>query len=154
MREFSDSLPAFELEYLWLNFSNYFRKYICVNAFKLNKPTEEENETATISNFLHLFTLHVTKFLFNMLKTKSLKENCSWRAKRRSCTSTQNKWKPFSRLTKTNPKKMLYQKREISATPIQLHLKEMYGGCYPHTLAPMPEMKVGRCSTFCFPKSW
>ena len=129
---------------------NYFRKYIRVQAFKLNKLNEEENETATISNFLHLFTLHVTKFLFNMLKTKSLKENCSWRAKRRSCTSTQNKWKPFSRLTKTNPKKMLYQKREISATPIQLHLKEMYGGCYPHTLAPMPEMKVGRCSIFFF----
>ena len=35
---------------------------------------EEENETATISNFLHLFTLHVAKkFSFNILKTVSLK---------------------------------------------------------------------------------
>ena len=59
MKEFSGSLPASELEHLWLN--------VCMHLFKL---TEEENETATISNFLHLFTLHVTKkFSFNMLKT-------------------------------------------------------------------------------------
>ena len=37
----------------------------------------------------------------------------------------------LSRLMKTNPKKMLCRKREISATPIQLHLKEVYGECYP-----------------------
>ena len=40
-----------------------------------------------------------------------------------------------------NPEKMLYRKREISATPIQLHLKELYGECHPLTLAPNPEMK-------------
>ena len=45
-----------------------------MHAFKLSKLDEEENETATISNFLHLFTLHVAKkFLFNILKTISLK---------------------------------------------------------------------------------
>ena len=43
---------------------------------------------------------------------------------------------------KINPEKMLYRKRNISVTPIQLHLKELYGECYPHTLAPNPEMKV------------
>ena len=70
MKEFSDSLPVSELEHLWLNMFNYFRKYICVYAFKLNKVNEEENETATISSFLHLFTLHVTKkFSFKILKT-------------------------------------------------------------------------------------
>ena len=74
MREFSDSLPASELEHLWLIIFNYFRKYICVHAFKLNIKLNEENETATISNFLHLLTLHVTKkFSFNVLKTISLK---------------------------------------------------------------------------------
>ena len=53
---------------------NYFRKYICVHAFELNKLNEDENETATISNFLQLFTLHVTKKCsFNLLKTISLK---------------------------------------------------------------------------------
>ena len=49
---------------------------------------------------------------------------------------------------------MPYQKREISATPAQLHLKELYGEFYPLTLAPNPEMKAasyagetfGRCS--------
>ena len=45
-----------------------------MQAFKLSKLNEEENETATISNFLHLFTLQVTKkFSFNILKTVSLK---------------------------------------------------------------------------------
>ena len=40
-----------------------------VHAFK-----EEEKETATISNFLYLFALHLTKkFSFDMLKTISLK---------------------------------------------------------------------------------
>ena len=37
---------------------------------------------------------------------------------------------------------MLYRKREISATPVQLHFKGLYGECYPHTLAPNPEMKA------------
>ena len=34
---------------------------------------------------------------------------------------------------------MLCRKREISATPIQLHLKEVYGEGYPLNLAPNPE---------------
>ena len=63
MKEFSGSLPASELEHLWLN--------VCMHLFKLN---EEENETPAISNYLHLFALHVTKkFSLNMLKTISLK---------------------------------------------------------------------------------
>ena len=63
MKEFSDSLPALELEHLWLN--------VCMHLFKLN---EKENETATMSNYLHLFALHVTKkFSLNMLKTINLK---------------------------------------------------------------------------------
>ena len=45
-----------------------------MHAFKLSELNEEENETATISNFPHLFTLQVTKkFSFNILKTVSLK---------------------------------------------------------------------------------
>ena len=43
---------------------------------------------------------------------------------------------------KMNPKMMLCRKREISATSIQLHLKEVYGECYPLNLAPNPEMKA------------
>ena len=38
MKEFSDSLPASELEHLWLN--------VCMHLFKFN---EEENETATFN---------------------------------------------------------------------------------------------------------
>ena len=74
MKEFSDSLPAPELEQFWLNRFNYFRKYICVHAFTISKLNGEENEAEAISNFLHHFTLHVTKkFSFNILKTISLK---------------------------------------------------------------------------------
>ena len=63
MKELSDSLPASELEHLWLE-----------DTFKLSKLNEKEKETARIFNFLHLFTLHVTKtFSFNILKTVSLK---------------------------------------------------------------------------------
>ena len=65
MKELNGSLPASDFEDLWLN----IRKYICVHAFKLNKLNEEENETTSISNFIDLFTLHVTKkFSFNILK--------------------------------------------------------------------------------------
>ena len=47
-------------------------KYISVQAFKLNKLNEEENETATISNFLHLFTLHVILLLLLLLLLRLL----------------------------------------------------------------------------------
>ena len=43
-------------------------------ACKLNKLNEEENETATISTFLHLFTFHqCNEEVFIQLKTISLK---------------------------------------------------------------------------------
>ena len=48
----------------------FVNTFICVHASSIS----EENETATISSFLHLFTLHVTKrFSLNILKTTSLK---------------------------------------------------------------------------------
>ena len=73
MKEFSDSLPNSELEHLWLDTFNYFRKYIWVDAFELNKLNEEENETASISSFLYLFTLHVTKTFSFILKNNNFK---------------------------------------------------------------------------------
>ena len=39
-------------------------------------------------------------------------------------------------------KKMLCRKREILATPVQLHLKEVYDECFPLNLAPNPETKA------------
>ena len=73
---------------------NYFRKYICVHTFKLNKLNDEENESTTVSSFIHLFTLHVTKkFSFNILKIISLKieKKTSIEAQRESHALTQNK---------------------------------------------------------------
>ena len=77
MKEFSDSLPASDLEHFRLNKFNYFRKYICVHASSIHlmKKTEEENETATISNFFTsvLFISVTKKFSFSVAKTISLK---------------------------------------------------------------------------------
>ena len=54
-------------------------KYICVHSLKLNKLNEEENETATISNFLHLFTFQCNEEVFiqhtKNSKFKNRKEN-------------------------------------------------------------------------------
>ena len=131
----------------------------CMHLFKLN---EEGNETATMSNYLHLFALHVTKtFSLNMLKTISLKIGKKTSIEEQSEDHALVHKTSESRLTKTNPK-MPYRKREIPATPIQLHLKELHGECYPHTLPPNPEMKAvsyagktfGRCSMIFSPKSW
>ena len=109
---------------------------------------------STISQFCDFVRCIVFDFIFYCVTAHTL----YWSAKRKSCISTQNKWKPPSRMTKTNPKKMLYRKREISATPIQLHFKELYGERYPLTLAPNPETKavsyagktIRRCSIFFF----
>ena len=49
---------------------------------------------------------------------------------------------------------MLYGKREISATPVQLQLKELYGEFYPLTLAPNPEMKAASYAGENFGRCW
>ena len=33
------------------------------------------------------------------------------------------------------------EEREISATPIQMYFKELYGDCYPHTLAAKSDVQ-------------
>ena len=171
MKEFSDSLPASDLEHFRLNMFNYFRKYICVHASSIHlmTKTEEENETATISNFLHLCTFHqCNKEVFIQRtknnKFKNRKENYYWSAKRSSCTCRQYKWKPLGRLMKRKriQRRCSIRSKRFRATPIQLYLKEVYGECYPPNLAPNPEMKAvsyasetfGRCSIIFFSKSW
>ena len=90
--------------------------------------------------FRDLFTLHVTKkFSFNILKT-SLKIETKTSIEAQSEGEVKATW-PIDE-NERNPKKILYRKREISATPVQLYLKELYGECYPHALAPNPEMKA------------
>ena len=49
---------------------------------------------------------------------------------------------PLRRLTKT--KKMLFLRQENSATPIQLHFKELCGGIYPYTWVSKSEMRAMR----------
>ena len=114
-----------------------------------------------------IFTLHVTKkFSFDILKTVSLK------IEKKTSIETQSLGHAPVNLHKTREshltqptdenesKKDALRKREISATPIQLHLQELYGKCYRHTLAPNPEMKAvsyagktfGRCSIISFCK--
>ena len=75
MKEFSDSLPASELEHFRLNMFDYLHKYICVHAIKLNKLDEEKNQTATISNFVHLFSFHLCneEIFIQLTKNKKFK---------------------------------------------------------------------------------
>ena len=81
MREFSDSLPASELEHFWLSMFNYFRKYICVHASSINlmeKRTRQQQFPIFFTESFSLFISVTKKFSFNILKTvkfKNRKEN-------------------------------------------------------------------------------
>ena len=91
-----------------------------------------------------IFTLHVTKFSFNIPKIKGLKIEKKTSIEAQSKGHALEHKTSESRLTKTNLKRMLCWKREISATLIQLHLKELcceHGKCYSHTLAPGPDIR-------------
>ena len=137
MKEFSDSLPASELKHLWLNIFNYFRKYICVH-------------------------LHFTCNEVFIQHTKKIEKKTSIEAQSKG-HALEHKTSE-SRLTKTNLKRMLCWKREISATLIQLHLKELcceHGKCYSHTLALSPDIrpyvklvKRSEDARYFFSKSW
>ena len=74
MKEFSNSLPAFELEHFWLNMFNYFRKYICVHASSINLMKKRTRQQQFLIFFTSSLFISVTKkFSFNILKTISLK---------------------------------------------------------------------------------
>ena len=109
------------------------RKYICVQQ-----------------HFQFSSSLHFTcneEVSFNKLKPISFKVEKKTSSEAQSegdvkatCPIGENESKKKKR------KKMLHRKREISATPIRLHLKEMHGKCYPRTLAPNPEMNAITCA--------
>ena len=74
MKEFSDSLPASDLEHFWLNMFNYFRKYICVHASSISLMKKRTRQQRFPIFFISsLFISATTKFSFNILKTVSLK---------------------------------------------------------------------------------
>ena len=69
MKEFSDSLPASELEHFWLNMFNYFRKYICVHGSSINlmkKRTRQQQFPIFFTS--SLFISATKKFSLNILK--------------------------------------------------------------------------------------
>ena len=74
MKEFSDSLPASELEHFWLNMFDYLLKYICVYASSINFMKKRTRQQQFPIFFTSSLFLSVTKkFSFNILKTISLK---------------------------------------------------------------------------------
>ena len=74
MKEFSDSLPASELEHFWPNMFNYFRKYICVHASSIKLMKKRTRQRQFPIFFTSSLCISVTKkFSFNILKTISLK---------------------------------------------------------------------------------
>ena len=74
MKEFSDSLPASELEHFWLNMFDYLRKYIRVHASSINLMKKRTRQQQFPIFFTSSLFISVTKkFSFNILKTISLK---------------------------------------------------------------------------------
>ena len=74
IKEFSDSLPASELEHFWLNMFNYLRKYICVHASSINLIKKRTRQQQFPIFFTSSLFISVTKkFSFNTLKTISSK---------------------------------------------------------------------------------
>ena len=112
-----------------------------MHAFKLSKLNKEDNETASISNFLHLFIQHTKNDKFKNRKETSIE------------VQSKGEGKATWPIDENESKKDALSEARVSATPNQLHLKKLYGECYPHNLAPNPEMKVvtyagktfGRC---------
>ena len=99
----------------------------------------QKNTQLGPSNFLHLFTLHVAKkFSFNILRTISLKITKKTSIEAQNEGEVKATW-PID--DKESKKDALLDARDFSdSSPVVL--KEMYGECYPHTLAPNPEMKA------------
>ena len=74
MKEFSDSLPACELEHFWLNMFNYLLKHICVHPSSINLMKKRTRQQQFPISFTSSPFISVTKkFSFNILKTISLK---------------------------------------------------------------------------------
>ena len=144
MKEFGNSLPASELEHFWLNMFNYFRKYICVH---LHFTSNEE-----------VFIQHTKNSKLKIEKKTSIEAQSLGHAPVNLHKTSESHLAQPTDENESN--KDALRKQEISATPIQLHLKELYGECYSHTLTPNPELKAvsyagktfGRCSIISFCK--
>ena len=116
MKEFSDSLPASELEHFWLNMFDYLRKYICVHASSINLMKKRTRQQQFPIFFTSSLFISVTKnFSFNILKTISLKIEKKTNIEAQSeghALVDKTSESHFSRLMKTNPKKILCRKQE------------------------------------------
>ena len=164
MKDLSDSLPASELQHFWLNMFNYFRKYTCVHASLIDLEKRTRQQQFPIFFTSSLFIRVTKKFSFNILKTISLK------IEKKTCIEAQSESRALVDKTSESHiadwwrriQKRCCRKREISTTPIQLHLKEVYGECYLLNLAPNQETKAvsyagktfRRCAIVSFSKSW
>ena len=121
MKEFSNSLPVSELEHFSLNMFNYFREYICVH---LHITSKEE-----------VFIQHTKNSKLKIEKKTSIETQSLGHAPVNLVHKTSESH--LAQPTDENESnKDALRKQEISATPIQLHLKELNGECYPHTLTP------------------
>ena len=112
------------------------------------RRTNGEYEPATFSSFQRNIQWYFSekKYSFNILKDNEFKKSRRVLAAKHNVTSSRapqkTSCKPLERLTKT--KKMLFLRQKNSATPIQLHSKELCGGFYPYTCVSDPEMRAMR----------
>ena len=89
---------------------DYFRKQICLHALKLLNEKESESvkkfQISSLTEDTELYFHGTKKSSLNTLKNNNIKSSKRKLVlKCKSCTSSQNKWKPLSRLMKTNPRR-------------------------------------------------
>ena len=74
MNEFSDSLPASDLEHFWLNMFDYLREHTRVHASSINLMKKRARQQQFPIFFTSSLFISVTKkFSFNIQKTIRLK---------------------------------------------------------------------------------
>ena len=134
-----ESLPASELDHLLSMFFFFF-----LNVRRKNG----EYEPATFSSFQRNIQRYLSekKYPFNMLKDNEFEKlRRVLAAKHKSLVhehNRRNKLQAAQAIDENEEDAFLRQKN--SATPIQLHFKELCGDFYPYTSVSEPEMKAMR----------
>ena len=134
-----ESLPASELDHLLSMFFFFYEPVRRKNG---------EYEPATFSSFQRNIQRYLSekKYPFNILKDNEFeKSRRVLAAKHKSLVhehDRRNKLQATQAIDENEEDAFLRQ--ENSATPIQLHFKELCGGFYPYTSVSEPEMRAMR----------
>ena len=126
-----ESLPASELDHL-------------LSKFILNARKKNGEEYEPASSFQRSIQRHLSEKKYPYSSTMSSKnpEKSLQRSESHLFTSTAKETNRKLLKLSTKTKRIPFLKQENSATPIQLHFKELCGGFYPYTSVSEQETKV------------